>query len=113
MDTPNKTANQHHLPHDPEVPTTDDPVLPPTRFIHVPDFKDPALSLAITSGDFEPCKQNLHDSNWMTPDLRQHVESLFPGRDAIDNGTGVRDTVAFKRVCSIIFEKGRVYASSK
>jgi hypothetical protein len=57
MDPPNETANQHHLPHDPVVQATDDPVLPSNRFIHVPDFKDPALSLAITSGDFEPCKK--------------------------------------------------------
>jgi hypothetical protein len=105
MNAPNETANQHHLPDDPEVPPKDGPVVAPTHVIHVPDFKDPTLSLAITSGDFEPCKNMFHDSDWITPDLRQYVKSLFPGRDAIYNGTGVRDTVAFKRACSIIFKK--------
>jgi hypothetical protein len=45
---------------------------------HVPDFKGAAISLAMTSGDFAPCKKLFLESNWIPSKLRRHVEIIFP-----------------------------------
>jgi hypothetical protein len=52
--------------------------------VHVPELKQPALASALLSNDYTPCKTMFADANWITPDLRLHVESLFPSQDAID-----------------------------
>jgi hypothetical protein len=46
-------------------------------------------------------------------DLHLRVKSLFPSQDAITTATGVRNTLAFKEACSILFKKGRVFSSPK
>jgi hypothetical protein len=82
--------------------------------VHVPDFKDPALSLALSSGDFISCKNMFLNSDcWTTPDLRCHAESMFPAPGAIGNDTGVRDKAAFQQVCSVLFKEGHIFASPK
>jgi hypothetical protein len=107
-DAPNETTNQHISPN-PVGHVPDAPDIPAPLVVHVPDFKDPALLLAITSGDFEPCKNFFLDSDWITPNLRRHVESLFPGREAIDNGTGVRDMVSFLNELALFSSKKDAY----
>jgi hypothetical protein len=81
--------------------------------VHVPDFKQPALASALLSNDYTPCKTMFADADWITPDLRLHVESLFPSQDAITTGTGVRDKLAFKEACTVLFKKGRIFSSPK
>jgi hypothetical protein len=81
--------------------------------VHFPDFKDAALSLAITSRDFAPCKKLFLDSNWITPELRRNVERFCPGRGEIDHGTGVRDTNALQKACAVLFQEGHIFASAK
>jgi hypothetical protein len=82
--------------------------------VHVPDFKQPALALALLSNDYTPCKAMFADADWIThTDLRLHVQSLFPSQDAITTGTGVRDKLAFNEACSVLVKKGRVFSSPK
>jgi hypothetical protein len=64
----------------------------------------------MTSGDFVPCKNIVLDSDWITPELRRHIdESMFPGWGAIENGTGVRDKAAFQLACYVMFKKGHSF----
>jgi hypothetical protein len=84
-DASNESANQH--PSKPHVKH----VLPDPCGVHVPDFKDPELSLTLSSGDFAPCKTMFLDSDWMTPDLHRHIKSMFPALGVIENDTRVRD----------------------
>jgi hypothetical protein len=84
-----------------------------TTVVHVPNFEDAAISLAITSGDFSPCKKLFLESNWITSKLRCHVKTLFPKPGEIDIGTGVRDTQAFQNACAILFHEGRIFVSTK
>ena len=79
--------------------------------VHVPHFKEPALALAQLSNDYTTCKTMFLDADWVTPDLRRHVESLFPSHHAIKSGTGVRDKTAFKDACSVLFATGRIFSS--
>jgi hypothetical protein len=82
--------------------------------LHVPDFKDAAMSIAITSGDFAPCKKLFIESNWITSELRRrHIETIFPKPGEIDIGTGVRDTQAFQNACAVLFHEGRIFTSAK
>jgi hypothetical protein len=92
----NQHPSEPHIEHVPDL-----------HVVHVPDFKDPALSLALSSGDLAPCKTMFLNSNWITPDLRRHVESLvLPALGVIKNGAGVRDEGAFQEACSVIFKEG-------
>jgi hypothetical protein len=81
--------------------------------VHVPDFKDAAMQLAMTSGDFAPCKKLFIESNWITSELRLHVETIFPKPGEIDIGTGVHDTQAFQNACAVLFHEGHIFASTK
>jgi hypothetical protein len=85
----------------------DQPV-PETPLVYVPDFKGPALAMARLSGDYTVCKKLFLEADWVTQDLRRHIETLFPSCDAINSGTRVRDKVAFMDACSVLFEKGRI-----
>jgi hypothetical protein len=51
--------------------------------VHVHVFKEHALASALLSNDYTPCKTMFLDANSITPDLRRHVESLFPSCDAM------------------------------
>ena len=82
--------------------------LPETLIVHVPDFKGPALAQAKSSGVYTVCKKVFSDSDWVIPDLRRHIENLFPSCDAIHRETRVRDKVAFMDACSVLFKKGRI-----
>jgi hypothetical protein len=84
-----------------------------TLTVYVPDFKQPALASALLSNNYTPCKTMFADADWITPDLRLNVESLFPSQDAITTGTRVRDKLAFKEACSVLFKKGRIFSSPK
>jgi hypothetical protein len=75
--------------------------------------QEPALALALLSHDYTACKTMFLDADWITPDLRRHVKSMFPSRDAIMSGTRVRDKIAFKNACSVHFKKGRIFSSPK
>jgi hypothetical protein len=81
MDPPNETAN-------PTPMGTYADIHAEALTVHVPDFKEPVLTLALLSNDYMPCKTMFLDADWTTPDLCLHIESLFPSRDAIKNGTG-------------------------
>jgi hypothetical protein len=79
--------------------------------VHEPDFKGPALSTARLSGDYTVCQQLFSGADWLTPDLRRHIERLFPTCDVINSGTRVRDKVAFMEACTALFEVGRIFSS--
>jgi hypothetical protein len=83
----------------------------PNLTVHVPDFKAPALSTARLSGDYTVCQQLFSGADWLTPDLRRHIETLFPTCDAINSGTRVRDKVAFMEACTVLFKVGRIFSS--
>jgi hypothetical protein len=79
--------------------------------VHVPDFKEPTISVARLSGDYTVCKKIFSEADWVTPDLRRLIETLFPTGDAINSGTRVRDKVAFMNACTILFKEGRIFSS--
>jgi hypothetical protein len=81
--------------------------------VHAPDSKQPALASALLANDYTPCKTMFADADWINPELRLHVESLFPSQDAIMAGTGVCDKLAFKEACTVLFKKGRTFSSLK
>jgi hypothetical protein len=58
------------------------------------------------------------DTERITPKLHRHVESMFPGRGAIENGTGVPNKAAYQLACSVLFcsvlfKEGCIFASFK
>jgi hypothetical protein len=97
--------------HNPNLLTGYSEHLSDTPTVYVPAFKGPSLALARSSGDYTVCKKLFSDSDWVTPDLRRHIETLFPSCDSINSGTRVRDKVAFMDACSVLFKKGRIFSS--
>jgi hypothetical protein len=65
------------------------------------------------SGDYSVCKKIFHEADWVTPELRRHIENLFPSCDAINSGTRVRGKLAFVDACSVLFKKDRIFSSPK
>jgi hypothetical protein len=99
--------------HNPTRTTAYAEYLSETFTVHVPDFKGPALALARISGDYTVCKKIFHEADWVTLELRRHIENLYPSCDDINQGTRVRDKLAFTDACSVLFKKGRIFSSLK
>ena len=85
-----------------------------TLIIYVPNYRDVAVDSTVaaeTSQAYDEARNFLSKQNWITRDLLAHVEKFFPEEGDITPGSGIRNLVAFKTACSILFREGRIYAS--
>ena len=88
----------------------------PLFSMYVPKFRDATVNSAVTDGTtmgFQIARNFLLEQNWITSDLLAHMEQYYPDQGDIAPGTGIRDPAAFQTACSFLFQKGRIYASSK
>jgi hypothetical protein len=79
--------------------------------VSIPEFRDMFMNqLAEGMEDPKTLSKNMLKRDWLTPDLRLEIQSLFPEAHEKDD-SGLRNHESYERKISILFPPGRVFAS--